>query len=110
MNRGFAQLCVSVCVCVRACVLRVYVLCACVCVRACMRVCVCVCACGLSEATHPHICGCPIPDLTKPQEYWYVIVKPWLLSRYKIYPRWSIVPPEGRRPEGGTIDRRGYIL
>ena len=40
----------------------------------------------------------------------YVIVKPWLLSHYKIYLRWSIVPLEGRRPKGGTIDHRGYIL
>ena len=63
----------AVCVCVRVCV-RVCCVCMCcvrVCVRACMRVCVCVCVCGLSEATHPHICGCPIPDLAKPQEYWY---------------------------------------
>ena len=66
---------VCVCACVRACVCAACVCAACVrvcvCVRACVRVCVCVRACGLSEATHPHICGCPILDLTKPQEYWY---------------------------------------
>ena len=37
------------------------------------------------------------------------IHNPWLLRCYGISSRWSIVPHEGRSPQGSTIDHRGYI-
>ena len=56
-----------------------------------------------------HICRF-VNGISSDLTVYYVIVKLWLLSRYKIYSRWLVVLPDGHRPEGGTIDRRGYIL